>query len=770
MLRTAGLACLLSLGCLAPLSRADEDLPPDAAYVVAEDGRLVLDGQPVRYWGSIGHFPGKPTEVDGDIYNTERRIVQRLLDHGHNLIRHWRFGNFNRKTDYVKGDGSRRDRNDFFLAECKRRGIAVWPAGLGGGFLLGDEVEEAADMIDEPATRDAWIEATRSMMKDNDWRARGTLMMRPQYAMVAVFDPRHERWSIEQMRERVDHVNQHTGLRYADEPNNVVWELTNEQWWLQKMFRGQWRKLPDFFQQMLFERWHTYLAEKYETDEKLAAAWGFLLPGESIAGGSVLLTPSADPVPLQSFNDVNPEALANFENVESDKGFGPDTFTKQRSADVIEFFTLMLIDHKTRFAEEFKTWGKSCRLSPVMLDTGIGESIQAQYMQQHGDAITHCAYMEGTYPDHADPNDPAYPFYTGLTRFPQLGNDVPWLEHNRHPDKPYLCYETQFGNPGKYRAEFPLRLVALGSVQDWSNATFHTWSIGKWDFTKDYPADVEQASLSFPGPAAYQYDYTFDEVGFAVRRVAGEIFKNHHLKPVEDPTIFTYGAEYLYDPASMKYGRSYGPEGLDNMMYTAHAEGMQLIIDPEAETSVEGDVVRMKRMDTPTVIRPTEQIEYDTTRGHLMFDAPGVASYVGFLARYGSDLLEFDNGVKLSNVTFNNPENAPFPVTEDEKYLAFTLVSTTPESLEETDAAVMTLVSTSFNTGLELDPVNGVKKWGKGPILTTRVGGTVEAEAIDGMTYVFRDFGMQEIASGTVADGRLVVPDDQPIFLVELTR
>ena len=171
----------------------------------------------------------------------------------------------------------------------------------------------------------------------------------------------------------------------------------------------------------------------------------------------------------------------------------------------------------------------------------------------------------------------------------------------------------------------------------------------------------------------------------------------------------------------------------------------------------------------PSIIQPNEAITFDTRRQQLTFDTPGAVAYAGFFADHGSDELRFDHGVTLSNITFNNPENSPYPVTDDEQYFTFGLVGTDGDKpLAEARTATMALTSTSFNTGLDL---SGDKPaYGREPVLVTRVGATLHAPALDGMRYSLLDYRMNPIGEGVVADGTLVIPADQPVFMVELQR
>jgi len=103
---------------------------------------------------------------------------------------------------------------------------------------------------------------------------------------------------------------------------------------------------------------------------------------------------------------------------------------------------------------------------------------------------------------------------------------------------------------------------------------------------------------------------------------------------------------------------------------------------------------------------------------------------------------------------------------------------------------VLVPVSTSFNTGYRLDttksnqgrqdkgakPTPPEEHWGawtlggKAPTLVVRVGLTVRGDAINGMSYTFRDFYMKDIGGGTVSYGVLKVPADREVWFVELTR
>jgi len=155
-------------------------------------------------------------------------------------------------------------------------------------------------------------------------------------------------------------------------------------------------------------------------------------------------------------------------------------------------------------------------------------------------------------------------------------------------------------------------------------------------------------------------------------------------------------------------------------------------------------------------------------------------AYTGFVANELLPEIRFNSGAVIRNVTVKNPEGMPYPVAKDELYLAITLASCDGQPLGVTKRAVLSAMSTSFNTGYQLDTDKRplpeykgaeVKNRGTLPVLVARVGCVVECPALAGMTYVLRDYHMRKIGKGTIAkDGIVTISADVPIFVIELTR
>lgn len=782
----------------------DPDNIPDDEYVsVSPDGHLQYRGQRIRFWGHIGHFPNPRKGVPADVARRDLELsAKRMADLGFNLHRLWH----DPEKPFEKGDGSREDLRAYGVSLLRQHGIRVWFATLNRLGTIDADVD--VNVIDDPDTADEWKDAVRSMAKEN-WRWDGKkTAIRANVAQH--WDPRLQALTLKRMEAIATYTNPYIGIRNCDDPNNVIWELSNEEWWLPKMTRGVWLKLPKLFQRQLLELWHEYLQETYGSNDALIKAWGFLLPGESLEDKTVLLAPTANSVETALLNDPNPHAQAALDDG-AHQAVSRDDFTPARSQAVIDFFLQILVKRKAKQANMVKSLGKASAKAPLCWDTGTGWQIQCQYLHQHADAVTHCTYVNGK---HHERDHKRFPFNSALEELPRLCWDKPWLEHNKAPNKPFFVYESQIKTSTKYRVEFPYEIATLGCIQDWDVINWHTFGPGA-DSTRDEPytraLEVGHSlDLHFGG----------DEVQQSGMLAAGHIFRDFLVKPAADPTLFVFGRKMLYHPDSMDYAGSYGAIG-DSFVPTTYRHGMRLLIDPTVEDNPDhplferkrqveygdapddeerakqleqvrkeylakgymtiGPVVR-PRIFEPCPIRPTDEIAYDWHHGNLQLDSAAAASFVGFYGalQHPEDGVRFEKaGVTLRDVSVRNPDGIAYPVEEDERYIGFSLTSTDGMPLSECDNAIVSLVSTSFNTGFELDTGESkvkefagaqVAKGGDLPVLVARVAGTIECAAIDGMTYRMVDFEQRELATGMVEDESLAIPADQPVWFIELTR
>ncbi len=767
----------------------EPELPPNEAYVVVnKHGQLSVNGERQRYWAVIGKlFASQPVPADAsdqqraEIVAANRRstdaLIQRFQDLGFNSVRMWK--GF-REGDYTPGDGSTMDNTDYFIAQAKKAGFRIWLAGMNRvGYARPDD----ADIIDEPGTADAWAAAVRELHETHD----GYTLRK---SIEKHWDPRMEALLIRDMAAIATHMNHHTGLRWCDDPVFAVWEISNEEWWMRRMVAAKWQKLPEYFRESLIAQWQDFLHEKYGSTEKLAEAWGDLLDGESLESGSVLLAPMAGKTDVSTaIGDANPQAKAALVSI--DQTYTRDDFARQRGADVLEFFMGLQLAHKQRVHAALKPLGKSTRLSPWIYDTGIGYEAQSQYLHQNADAVAHDAYINGTGPTYESrlpqvekqPTEHQRkrvlqeaeriaanegPWVNWLLKPPGISQGVPWLEHNRVEGKPFLVYETQIQQPAKYRADFPLRLLALASIQDWDWVSWHYFGGGNEDHVAEDPEHFNKPMDITTGRHPQGYHFTYDEVQSSMMRAAGHAFTGELLKPAPNPTVFVYGLNTLYDPASMDYGGSYGSTGLD-MFQTVYQYGVRIRIDPTREDDqVLGPVVKFEDRNTHNPYTPTGQMRFDWKKGYYKADAPAFAAFTGFMAAVG-DEVTFDHDVVLKGVQVHNPKGIYEPI-DDRKYIAFAAYSRDRKPFAEADRVDVSLMSTSFNSGFKIDPDTGKVSAGSLPVLVARVSGTVHAPALDGMSYTLRDWHLRDVERGTVTDGKLNIPADLPVFVVELIR
>jgi hypothetical protein len=782
------------------LPESTAEVPAESHYVVVSpEGHLSVDGQRQRYWAVIGKpfiradIPDNATpEQRREAVELGYRNTDALLDRfealGFNAIRLW---NANpQPRDYELGDGSTTDSVDYLVAEAGRRGMRIWIAGLN---RLPSATSEMVDIIDDPETAEAWSAAIAELAG----RENGSRQTNLRQIHARIWDPRLEALALRHMAYTAAHLNRHTGLRWADDPTLAVWELSNEQWWVRRMLTGQWQNLPEFFRNSLVAQWNSYLADKYQTDDALREAWDGLLPGESLTGGTVLFTPMARATDsATTINDSNPQALAALQNLE--QRYSRDDFADQRASDVLEFLVDLLVTHKQREHAALEPLGRSTAMSPWIYDTGIGYEIQSQYLHQQADAVSHNAYTNGWGPTNLDErlaeaaeetDEQREMFRTidaerivandghwvnWLRKPPGMHQGVPWMEHNRVPGRPYLIYETQIQQPAKYRADYPLRLAALASIQDWDWISWHYFASHDNVATDDNPWDRPMDITTGSHPQGYHF--TYDEVQQASMRAAAHIFRHEQLDPAAEPTLYIYGRDYLTEADSMQYAGSYGMTGL-GMNYTSWAHGMRLLIDPDREgVTVVGPTVDAADRRNHNPYAATDQITYDHQAGYLMFDSPAAVAWTGMFADYpGGDTVQFNHhDLTLSDVVINNPEGSYDPVTEDEQYFAFALHSLTDQPLDQTDRASISLVSTSYNTGYTYTPGDGGVRargtQGTLPVLETAVGATLTSPALTGMSYRMLDWHLNPIAEGTIDNGTLQIPADEAVFVIELTR
>ncbi len=728
-----------------------EELPQPNEYTTIQNGHLSYQGKRLRIWGSQGNLVAKDyREIDAEV---ERFAA--LGFNGHRTL--WwdiDIDNYN----YTKGDQSLADLQDYLLASLRKHGVWVWADMLNSALIKPEHV----DLVDDPATREDWLKSVDAPLK------------RPLYI---VWDARAEAAYINQIKKILNHVNQHTGLRWADDPVFYVWEITNEQWWLQRILNFALHfQLPEFFQKELYQKWNDWLKNKYKDDATLRGAWlGSVLPEESLETSTVQMLPLFCPTGGAA------EALGIEAKNFSGMKYTRKDFSQQRGADVVEFLTTLLLEHKKRVYAAIRAEGKpgiGISIVPIVYDTGYSFSPQSIYVNSFGDAL--CV---GTYVSQItlDTKHPRYPFKSLLEESPSLSYGDPWVEQNRLADKPTFIYENMILMPDKYRCEYPYLLTLLAAIQDWDVIDFHYYGHPENDiFTTNEPFNKMLRPDSRFSCQGLQFKW--DEVLISSMSVAGEIFKNFELAAPQTPTLMTLGQKSLWNMDMLEWGelaKLFAP--------TVYRYGLRMKFDPNQTEAikVEGPVVHGREF-LPGRIQPTDQAKLDWHKGILQMDTPKVKVAAGFLP----DRVTFNDGVEIQDITVNIPKDMPYYKQDEDRFVCFGLATADGENLASSKRILLSATCGAFNTGMKMNTENwkpgnqfnwmqDYAEWGQMmcdqfgslPVLVARVGMKVKAPALAGCEYRFRDWHLKTIQTGTIGeDGLMDIPNTLPVFVVEILR
>jgi len=178
------------------------------------------------------------------------------------------------------------------------------------------------------------------------------------------------------------------------------------------------------------------------------------------------------------------------------------------------------------------------------------------------------------------------------------------------------------------------------------------------------------------------------------------------------------------------------------------------------------------------IVQPTDQIEYRWREGILLIDDPRVKAVAGFVP----EDFSFKDGLALAGIRINAPPGMPF-VIPGERYAVIGLVSLDGKALNESADIILSAMSTSFNSGLAIDPIRmsadteyalglarSITNRGGLPVLTSRVGLTLRADWLSGRRYRMMDYNDRILEEGTATGQTLTIPPGKPVYLVRITR
>ena len=229
---------------------------PIVPLTVKGEDYLTPDGSVVRFWGA-NLVASYPDHARADAFAKNLASVGINLVRPHHLLRAGKDWN----PDLASGallsyrgnsrefDADALDRFDYLNAALRKQGIYLaFSAHFTRAYLPGDvDILKTTD-----ADRDAWVAALTEM---NSWPSKKSFDLRK---LLPVVDERAALLNEEFIRNLLTHVNPHSGLSYAADPQIISLEVVNEhalEYAIVCMNR-----LPEFWQQRLEKRWQDYAA------------------------------------------------------------------------------------------------------------------------------------------------------------------------------------------------------------------------------------------------------------------------------------------------------------------------------------------------------------------------------------------------------------------------------------------------------------------------------------------------------------------------------
>jgi hypothetical protein len=552
--------------------------PRAGVYTKVKDGHLFYGGRRLRLWGVVG---------DPD--------PQRLIDMGFNAQRVWtpdssqtytpesaKKGEF---APHTKGDGSDFDKTEKRFADLEARGVFIMFAAtndtIPAELLLDDDsfVAGGVDWAD-------WKAAVRDgKAKDGDFNA---------YIFA---DQRLQEIKKRHAKNLLTHVNPYTAKPYGQDEAIAIYEVFNENGANYRDLGGDLAKWNPFFLKELQVKWNGWLQKKYQDDAGLVLAWGSLRPGESIANSSVALAPTLDQ---------------------------HTQYPKKRTSDFLQF-RIELVD---AFNQDFRAYcrtlappGVGVNVVPFSFDTMFRPNLDWTYTQSLGDVNSFGMYFWNIPSSLSDP--------------PSAYN----LDSATVENKPSVLYETNMGRPSPYRSEFPLKLVALATYEDWDGAFFHYWGPDGRGPAEDlgYLTGIVYPPVSSHYWMAVHHE--MDPVMCSSMMMAGQIFLHGLLPPASKPAIIEAGKNAIFSYDNFR--------GL-NLSQQTFTQGTKIRFFPNQNSSLTvngGPMPEMSRIHG--ALASGDFIKWDWPNSRLIIDSPTVKAYVGKI----SGPFRFSDGITLDHVS-----------------------------------------------------------------------------------------------------------------------
>ncbi|HEV3084550.1 MAG TPA: hypothetical protein VGY66_32605 [Gemmataceae bacterium] len=537
---------------------------------MVKDSFAFEDHTPVKFWGvNLSYTANAPDRETADF------TAARFAKYGINAVRMHKFSyptgqmGIGDPNDSTRMDHRGLDRLDYFVSKLKEHGVYFgWSHTYGFHVVPGDSKRLLA-----------YNEIAREL-KGNT------------YAFIHFAEDVQD-LMIEMVVNLLKHKNPSTGRIYADEPALCFLELQNEDdiffYTSEKAFNA----CPTYKKRFM-DRFAAWLKERYESQEKLQAAWGKALrPGETLAESSIMpqLNPwffGADHLPGQKggarrrlldtaafLHDVQDRFYGRFVKAIRDAGYrGPLSGSPWQAPSMLPHYYNLYSDYK------------------------VG------YIDRHN-------YFEGKGPD----------MFASMLARPGSGYFGSGLQQVH--DRPFALSEWIHVYPNVYAAEGPAIVAAYGmGLQGW-DASYEFQSQANrrvfGDLGGQFPwgvweADVPTSLGQFPALARmiYRSDVKEGEV-IAVRRVSPANLAEGR---------FSFSDKVDQHGDVKTFGGSVPPEALAaGRVVVEFTEKSQRSLLPDLGRYSQGSVIKSV----------TGQLAWDTAgRGFFTVNTAGTKAVVGF--------------------------------------------------------------------------------------------------------------------------------------------
>ncbi|MEM9825966.1 MAG: beta-galactosidase, partial [Planctomycetota bacterium] len=573
-------------------------------YTKMRDGNFYYGDQRLRLWGTLG---------SGDVGRVRRM--------GFNAWRLWPAGGeFYDETSIRTGDlkesvdtGYRSlDALDRQLAELKENNLFIMATQL-MGVMKPDLLTRDDSFVAGGEDWEQWKAAVKSMPRGPAYAGDA------HFRRLGFFDQRVRRARFRHASNFLKRVNPYTGKRYAEDEAIAIWELDNELDFIKVFMEKAGSDLPPYFQNKLKAKWNRWLKQRYGDQQSLLKAWGSLKPGETI--GSVACAPTSSQ---------------------------RRQYPVERASDFVRFGIWMVDSFYQDLRDMCRAQapeGVGVAVAPFSFDTQYRPHIPWLYSQSRSDVANFGMYYWGT--------------ETTLDRPPSFYV----MDSCTVEGKATVIYESNQARPNPYRAEFPYRLAALASWQDWDAVFMHYWG------GRDRETDEEFMTSPMKYMTQDHYwnavHHDADPVMTSAWAVAGQMFLSEAIEPAPKPAVYRVGAKGIF---------GYEFETGINMRMDTIRHGAVIRFEPDAEFSLqrvaegpaqrkperenqrkperenqrkpEGDNQRKPEGDAGGI--RAGNIFWDWPNEKLVIDSPTAKAYVGMAPKEG---FTFADGTTLSGIS-----------------------------------------------------------------------------------------------------------------------